>query len=255
MRQNRAVPIQTVERACDLLEILKELDGATLTEVAEEADISKSSAYNHLHTLLDRGYVEREEDTYQVGLKWLGLAGYARDNHPLYQIGREATMNLAKETGEVAALTTENGGKSVYLYQIQGENAVKYGSHLGTRLPLHATAAGKAMLAHLSSAELHDIIDRHGLAQFTEQTITHRDVLEDELATVREQGYSIDDEERIVGMRGIGAPITDESNGGLLGALAIGGSTVNIQGTKFTEKFPTIVIRHARNIEISATYS
>lgn len=247
--------IRAVERTCDLLEVLKETGGASLTEVARQAGVSKSSAYNHLQTLLERGYVEKEDDTYRVGLKWLDLVGQARDGHRLYQIGRDATISLADQTGEVAALTTENGGKSVYLYQIQGENAVQYGSRLGIRLHMHATAAGKAMLAHMSGAAVDAIIERHGLPRLTQHTITTRRELDEELALIRDRGYSVDDEERIIGMRGIGAPIIDESDEGLLGAIAIGGSTVNIQGERLTDTFPNVVMSHARTIEISATYA
>ena len=247
--------IQSVERSCRLLEALKELEGATLTELATATGISKSSVYNHLQTLATEGYVTQHGNEYRGGLKWLNLAGHARDRHPLYQVGRAATASLAEETGQVAALTTENGGKSVYLYQQRGQHAVEYGSHLGTRLHMHATAAGKAMLAAMTEQRRDAIIDRHGLPELTAQTITDRGTLDDELARTRERGYAIDDEERIAGMRGIGAAITDESEGGLLGAVAIGGSTIAIRDENFEHTFPELVTTHARTIEISASYS
>lgn len=247
--------IQSVERTCDLLEVLRELDGATVTEVAETAGIAKSSVYNHLQTLVDNGYVTQDGTTYRIGLKWLDLAGFERDHHVLYRAGRNATARLAERTRQLAALTTHNLGKSVYLYQVRGDDAVNYGSHLGVRMHMHTSAAGKAMLAEMDATDRERVIEEHGLPELTGQTITDRAALNRELSQIREQGYAIDDEERMVGMRGVAAPIISDADGQLLGALAIGGSSVNITDDRLEDGFTTMVREHARIIEISASYS
>lgn len=248
-------PIQSVIRSGDVIEIIKNLEGATLAEIYREADVSKSTAYHHLRTLESMGYVVENDGVYDLGLKYLDVAGYVRDQLPLYRFGREATESLAERTGELAVLTSENMGKSVYIYQIHGNNSVNYGSHLGTRLDMHASAAGKAMLAQIKPDRLDRFLNDHELFSHTHHTITQEEELRDELTRIRERGIALDDEERILGMRGVAAPIIDERRGDLLGAIAIGGSTITIDDNVFRETYPNIVKAHARSIEIPATYA
>ncbi|MCU4975495.1 hypothetical protein OB955_22665 [Halobacteria archaeon AArc-m2/3/4] len=125
----------------------------------------------------------------------------------IYEIAKLEVDRLAEETGELANLTIEEHGHSVNSHQVQGEQAVKVDSYVGTSVDLHATALRKSILAYLPEERIDTIIDNHGLLHRTEQTVSTREKLGEELEMVREREYAIDDEERLNGLRYVAAPI------------------------------------------------
>lgn len=247
-------PIRGVEHTLTILETLKNLEGARVSELAEQLGLSKSTIHNHLATLRQHHYVVKDTNRYYIGLRWFGLGGFARDQVKLYHLAKSTVDNLARETGELALVTTEVRGYTMYLYQTSGDLAVTTDSYPGIELPMHCTATGKAMLAHLPNERRDFILDEHGLQQQTNQSITEQQTLRKELQRIQEQGFALDDQERIDGMRGIAVPITREDTGALLGALSITGPTHRIKGERFKIELPNMIHEAAREIEINATY-
>lgn len=247
-------PVRAVEHTLAVLEALKQLDGARVSELDARLDLSKSTIHNHLATLRHNGYVVKEKDTYYAGLRWLSLGGYARDRLGLYRTAKRPVDAVAKQTQELALVTTEEGGRSIYLYQARGERAVTTDSYAGIELPMHCTGTGKAMLAAMPDERVDRILDTHGLPAQTANTITDREVLFEELATVHEQEYALDDGERIEGMRGIGVPLRGEETGALFGALSITGPANRIKGEYFRTELPELLHRTAREIEINMSF-
>lgn len=245
-------PVQSIERTCRLLQLLKTADGARIAELANQVELSEGSIHSHLATLEMFGLVSNEGGVYRLGLDCLTLGGYVRDRHPLYVAGRDGVDELAAETGELVAMTTEGNGKSVYLYQTFGDRAMSIDSHLGVQLPLHCTAAGKAILSELPTDRVEEILDAHGLPAWTERTITDREELFADLEGTRERGVSFDDEERIEGLRAIGAPVVRE--GSVLGAIAIAGPVTRMDGEYYKEELPNRLQKIRRMIEVAATY-
>lgn len=247
-------PIRAVEHTLTVLKTLKQEDGARVSELEEHLDLSKSTIHNHLATLRQNGYVVKERDTYYVGLRWLGLGGYARDRLALYRTAKPTVDELANQTHELALVTTEVAGRSMYLYQARGEQAVTTDSYLGIELPMHCTGTGKAMLASMPDEKVDRILEEHGLPERTENTITDREEMFEALETIREQEYALDDGERIKGMRGIGVPLRSEESGELFGALSITGPANRIKGEYFRSELPELIHRAAREIEINMTF-
>lgn len=247
--------VQSVEHACDIIAALHAMNGGGVTEIADRTAVSKSTVHNHLATLERAGFVVRQDGRYRLSYRFLTLGGAIRDTNPLFRMSRDHIDDLAAETGDIAAATTEEGGQNVYLYVATGPNAVTIDIHLGTRLPLHCLASGKAILASLPDQRVEAIIDEHGLPAHTPNTITDREELLGELEQIRAQGYAFDNEERIQGMRAVAAPVRSETDDSLLGAIVVSGSTIRVEGDYFREELPEIVTRRAREIEINATYS
>ena len=152
-------------------------------------------------------------------------------------------------------MAVEEHGYSVYIYQARGTKAVSLDSHLGTRRPMHATATGKSMLSHLDTDAIDDIIDRHGLATYTANTIDERDSLLTELTKIREQGYAIDDGELIDGMRAVAAPIVPDGSKEVVGSLAVTGPRNHITDSRLRTEMPETVMEIARTAGIEFTYS
>jgi len=253
MERSDAPSVAATETSFEIIEALIELDGAGTTEVAEHVDTTKSTVYNHLQTLLNKDYVVKENGIYSVGLKFLRMGEYARNCHDVAQVGPDEVDKLADKTSEMANLVVEEHGQGVFLYRAKGTDAVHMDTHTGKRLPLHATAFGKAILAELPRERVDEVIETHGLTQHTEKTITEREELYDELESIRDQGHAFDREERLEGLRCVAAPLLD-SNDRAIGAVSISGPKDRLRGEKFTDEFPNLVRASANAIEINMTF-
>ena len=214
--------LSSVRRAFDILELVEENDGIGASELATKADIPKSTAHVYLKTLSETGFVTNDDGTYRLSLRFLEFGGRVRQKQELFQVAKEEIEALSERTGEVASLGVEENGQRVLLYKSEGADAVYDKTPTGERTNLHWTALGKAILAFLPSDRVDAIIEQHGLPELTDGTITTRSELLDELETIREQKYSIEDEERRMGMRSIGVPILAE-NGDVLGSISLTG--------------------------------
>lgn len=254
-RKNENTYIQSVGNTFEIIEMLICQDNMSLSELTQRSNLSKSSIHNHLNTLANLGYVTKKDGEYQLGLRCLTLGGYARENHRLYQTAQSVVDHLAQTTGELALVTTYNDGKSIYLYQNQGSNAITTDSYPGIRLPLHCTATGKAMLAFMNRDRVKKILEQEGLSKQTKNTITSSEQLFEELDRIRDRQVALDDEERILGMRGIASPIIKRDSGQVMGALSITGPSSRIEDKEFTEKIPEIILKNAEMLEVNIMYS
>lgn len=237
-----------------ILELLKEKNEPTVTELATELELSKSSIYNYLSTLERDGYVVKEGSTYRIGLKMLDLAGHAQHNQRLYDIARDEVTALAEETGELANLLVEEHGKGIYLHRAHGDDAVKTDSYIGQEVYLHNTALGKAILAYLPRERVTEILDEHGMPATTENTVTDREELFETLREVRENKYALDDEARVKGLRCVAVPIITNDDV-VEGAISVSGPTSRFQTEQFRERLPEKLQRVANVIELNITYT
>lgn len=245
--------LKTVERTCEILDALKELEGAGVTKLADHLDMSKGGVYNHLATLHDQQYVVKNGDEYELSHRFFNLGEFVKHRSPLYTAGRSEVDRLAEETGENAHLMVEQFGKAIYYYKAQSDKGISREYHwnlLEEPDYLHWTAVGKAVLAELPRERVEEIIDTHGLGAMTEETITDPDRLFDELDEIRRKGYALNDEEQIRGVRAIGTTVLNHQ-GDVLGAISVSGPTSRIDDEKFTSEYPELVMQAANIIEVS----
>jgi len=214
--------IKTVDRAFTIIDTLDELGGAKLTDLARELDMPTSTAHTYLQTLVETGYVAREDDVYSTGLKFLKHGGQARHQMRLHTVGRSQVDQVAQQTAEVASLGIEDRGKRVLLYKSEGPNAVYDNAPVGEYTKMHWSALGKAILSQLNADRVSEIIETYGLPKRTENTITTPETLREELERTTRRGYSIENEERRVGVSSVGVPITDAEDE-LIGAMSVSG--------------------------------
>lgn len=247
-------PVKTTLRSLDIVETLREMDGARLTELADRLDLPNSTVHNHLSTLMERDYVLKDDDVYRVSLRFLDLGEYARTRRKIYELAKPEVEELAADTGEVANLLVEENGRGVYLWTAGGENAVPLDIYPGKHVPLHATAIGKCILAHLSESRIDAIVEHSGLPAKTENTITDAATLHEVLETVRDRGYAIDDEERLPGMRCIGTAVKSES-GNVIGAISVSGPTSAMPMDRLTNALAEQLLGTANVIELKVAYS
>ncbi|WP_435320960.1 IclR family transcriptional regulator [Haloarchaeobius sp. TZWSO28] len=246
--------VGATETSFTIIEFLRDEGGATVTELAANLDRSKSTVHNHLTTLNRLGYIVKEDNTYHLGLQFLDLGDIARDRWNLYQVAKQELDELVTEVGEHGQVMVEEMDRGVYIYQAKTERAVQTDSHIGTTVDLHATAVGKAYLAHLSEDRREDLLDRLELSELTPSTYTDRAALEDELASIRERGFAFNDGERFVGMRAVGAPVLGPDDQ-VLAAISVSGPATRMQGDRYRTEIPQLVAQAARIMGIRATYS
>ena len=250
---NQSRTVQAVEITLDILDLLHQRNGARVTEIANELERSKGTVHSHLATLLDREYIVKEGEEYKLSLRYLEFGEAVKQRLDIYGIIQTELDDLADESGEVAQFATEEHGQIVYLYKSKGEKAVETASSVGTRTHLHPTALGKAILAYYPRERIDEIVKQHGLPEYTDQTITSRDELLEELTTIRQRGYAFDDEEVIEGLRCVAAPV--KIDGEVFGAVSISGPSSRVKEQRFREDLPDKVLRSANVIEINAKFS
>lgn len=203
--------IQAVENAFDIIEAVGELSECGVRELANHMDLPKSTAHIYLKTLEETGYVINQNGRYQLGFRFLNIGGQIRHDNSLYQVGRKELDELAQTTSEVATLGCEEGGYRVMLYWTEPSDAVFNNVPTGEYTWMHWTALGKAILSQKSTEVIHEIIDRRGLPKSTNHTITDRDALLNEIESIRSQQYSVENEERVKGVKSVAIPIESDS--------------------------------------------
>lgn len=252
-RQTKTDGVRSVKTTFSIIEIVKRNDKAGISAIANELEIAKSTVFNHLSTLEQLGYVVKRDGTYDLGLQFLDLGYYARVRYRLYEVAKPEVDTLVAETGDRCQVMVREGTKGIYIYQASGNQSISTDSHIGTQVALHATAVGKAYLAHTPDGEREDLLSQIALSALTENTITDPEGLSAELDRIREQGYATNNEERIMGMRAIGAPIQSE-NGAVLGALSVSGPTTRLKDDYYQNELPEAVRQIARVVGIKASY-
>jgi DNA-binding IclR family transcriptional regulator len=238
--QAALAPTRTLDRGLMLLELLAERREATLTELARDADLSPSTALRLLETLRSRGFVACDQRTgvYVVGIRAFSVGSAAVRSGRLDRIALTAMRELSADLGETVSLGVPEGGHVVYIEQIEGAAAVRMSWRLGSRLPLHATAAGKVLLAWVWEAAIDARLGQPPFAALTPRTITDRGSFLEELGRVRTLGYARDDEECETGLRCVAAPLRDR-RGGVVAALSVSSTPQRMNDDRLRE-----AIRH-----------
>jgi IclR family acetate operon transcriptional repressor len=247
MGSNHGVEVGAVERTLQIVETLRELRSAGVTEIAESADLPKSSVYNHLKTLEGRGYVNKTDGTYELGLRFLPLGEAARQSHSVYRVARAETEQLGDETGINAYLSVEERGQATVIFR-HLENEIDIGS-IGTTAPLTTSSMGKAILAQLPEERVEEILDRRGLPRMTDSSIVDRAELDEELELIRQRGYALDWGEHVQRLRGVGAAVLTP-DGAVCGAISVAGPERHLRGEFFEEELPSAVLDTVNVVEL-----
>jgi DNA-binding IclR family transcriptional regulator len=243
-------PIQSVRNTFQIAETLAKLGGSSVTELADHVDMPKSTAHDYLRTMDEEGYVKTENGEYKLSYRFLDLGGKIRKRDKLYSVGRTELRKLADEVNEMASLVIEEQGQAVALHTEHAGSLRGPTAHTGGRAYLHAPAAGKAILAHTPEKRREEILKEHGLPEITENTITNRETLNEELSMIREQGYAIDQEEVFLGVRGLATIIKNKREGAVEGAISIYGPT----GGTDIDELRDRLFQAANVIEVNMTY-
>jgi len=244
--------VSAVQRGFEVIKVLRESGSVHISDVAEALDIPMSTAHVHLKTLESVGYVIQDNSGYHLALRFLRDGAIARSDLRVYSAAKSEIKDIANTTGEVANLGVEENGQRVIVYQSEGSEAVYDNAPVGEYTNMHWTALGKAILAELPSEYVREIIDHHGLPVATDSTIDEAEKLLEELETIEQRGFALEDEERRSGIRSVATPLNVD--GRVVGAVSLSGPKERFDDDRIeNELLPAL--KHSNNvIEVKVAY-
>lgn len=197
----------------------------SLSALMERTGLPRATAFRLLATLEQCGYVVKDGVDYSLGFKLFVLGNVVAEGLDLRRAAHRHLEALRDTTGETVQLAVLEDWKIVHLDRAMSTQSVAYMvSHVGAILPAYCTALGKALLTYQSEDMVEAWASTQELRRHTPNTITSVDGLLDELRRIRQRGYSIDDEERELGVRCVGAPVFDRA-GKAIAAISLGAPT------------------------------
>lgn len=200
-------------------------EGLSVRAIAEATGNSRSSTHRILQALCEEGYAEqRDEGRHIAGPKLLQLAARVFGIVPVMRVADAIMVRLVKEVGETSYLAAYSPEDQIatFVHRVETDAPVRHIQPLGTRIPLHAGAIGKAILAALPEVDTAAL----DLTPYTARTPVSLADLKKEIDTIRAKGYAISVEERVTGFAGVSAPIMGSER--VVGGLTVGVPTSRI---------------------------
>jgi IclR family transcriptional regulator, KDG regulon repressor len=237
----RLVP--AVDRAVRLLDALRrDRQPHGISELARDLGLNKATVRDILLTLNHHGLVERDAATTRFRLGY-GLYAYASalgEGSDLTAVARPFLRRLVERSGETVLLGLLDGERILIVDKEEPPSDLKISAPVGRRLPLYAGAFGKVLLAALEPARLERLLAERPPPVFTARSVAEPAAYRAALGLVRQQGYAVDDEEYLDGVRAVSAPIHG-ADGSTLAAVTVVGFSTRIGADKLTTLIAAIV--------------
>ncbi len=219
--QKHRVPV--IDKMMDVLVHLERRPGVTISDIVTGLLVPRSTIYRILNTLQLHDMVRRDADGgYFLGRRLLSLAahvGPGGQELDLITLAQPHLDRLSNELGEAVKLSIMDDAGILVLAAVQGRREYALSVAPGQRMPIHAGAASKLLLAHLSDEQIMTWLARP-LAAFSSKTITDPKRLETELARIRKQGWAEDKGENGPSIQAFAAPVFDAS-GKVVAAISV----------------------------------
>ncbi len=227
---------QSLEKALGLLKVLSDHDGLTLTELADKAGLPPSTAHRLLSTLSGHDLVACDEASqkWSIGIEALRIGMAFQRRNKILLAGRPIMTALMEATGETVNMAMLDTFQVVFISQVECQEPIRAFFRIGERRASHASGIGKALLAEMTPDRIDQFLHTHTLTRFTPATLTEHQALRDELATIRQRGWSVDDEEANPGMRCVAAAIFNEYGEARAG-ISLSGPSARLTGDRLPE--------------------
>jgi IclR family KDG regulon transcriptional repressor len=248
--------IQTVSRALDLLEQFQEGTAELgITDLSNRLNLQKNNVFRLVATLKAKNYIEINNSTgkYRLGIKTRALGQVATRLIDFSNQARPFLIELKQMCHEACYFSVIKDGYTYYLDGVESDLPVRVTQRVGSSRPLYCTAAGKIQLAFMELQKQADMLSTSEMKRHTAQTITDPANLQEELKSVLQKGYAIDDQELDVGVMEIAAPVFD-SNGAVIGALSILGPEMRLAGTRLEKELLPFLCQSASRLSSSLGY-
>lgn len=250
--------VQSLERALSILEVMAQ-QGASIsvTELSEKVDLNISTVHRLLSTLAHRGFVAQEAQSskYRLGLKLLELGNAALYRTDIRTVARPFLEELVSQCNETANLAILDEANIVYLDQVESNNLiiVKMFAQPGNRGPVHCTASGKVMLAHLPPDKIEATLAQAELSRYTNETITDSVHLRKELSRIRQEGIAIDWGEMEEHVRCVAAPVFNHE-GKVVAGISVSGPANRMTTSYMKNELADVIKSAAAKISAQLGY-
>lgn len=252
--------LASLERGLGIIFALDQhAEGLSTADLAQAAGIPRSTVYRYLSVLERYGLVSPAATgggapvRYVLGNRFIALASHVPVEHELVKRALPLIVELSNRIGETVIITQVTGLQAICIERVESPGRVRLSFEKGAVLPLHAGASARVLMAYMTDAEVQEVIDRVGLARYTDNTITDPDELRRVLAETRARGYAISDEEMDPGVRAIAAPVLDRT-GRARAAISVVGPRFRLDEAKTAMVLSLLLpIRDQLSAELSET--
>ena len=220
--------VQSVDRALTILDILARDGEASLSAMAREVGVHKSTVGRLVGVLLSHGLVESGNDGagYRLGVGCLRLAGATASRLDLAVEAQPVCNELSAQIGETTNVAITREGVAINVCQAEADTAVAMRNWIGQNTALHATSNGKVLMAHLPAVDCRALMDAQ-LERFTAQTFADPEGLAEELSRIRAHGWAYAIEEYEDGLNAVAAPVYDHS-GVVIAGISVAGPSYRL---------------------------
>ena len=226
--------VQSVDRALLIIETLAEDDeGYRLTDLAVRTGLSPSTVHRLLTTLEKRRFVQfdREESMWHIGAQSFAVGSTFVRRRNFVAQALPYLRKLRDQTRETANLAVVDDGAMVVLTRVESREIMWSVTKVGGRVPMVASGLGKALLSTYSEQDVFAIIQREGMPRLTSRSIVRAGELCKSLHDIRQQGYSVDDEEALIGLRCVSAVVYDDCSEPLA-AISVSGKASRVSNDR-----------------------
>ena len=227
--------IRSFAKGMHVLELLSDNEFLTVAQVARLMNINRASSHRFLSTLKELGYADKDDSSrYYLTSKVIELGMKVLDRFEIRKIARPFLQELSAKFNETINLGYFNGEEVLTIDKIDSTEILRMDAGIGGGEPAYCSSLGKAILAFLPDKQLTEYFQAVEIKPYTPNTVTSKNKLKKELMQIKENGYSIDDEELSVGLRCVGAPLFDH-NGQAFYAISISGPSIRMGSKKIDE--------------------
>lgn len=200
-----------VKSLCVLRELSKSRAGLTRAEIARKTGYTESIVFRIIYTMLDYGMIVKDPKTsrYSISKKFISLAYDAIGEENIISAAHDVMADIRDTLVETVMLGILSENEVIMIDQVFGKNFFSFTGRVGLKCPLNSSAPAKAILAFLPEGEVADILARAEFSRFTANTITDKCRFSDELRSVRQCGYAVDNQEYLNGANCVGVPVFD----------------------------------------------
>lgn len=194
----------------------------TTSQISQRTGIPRAAVRRCLYTLAKLGFVAEEDNRlFSLRPRVLKLGHAYLATAPLAHAAQPVLRYISSTLNESASVAILDGDEILYIARASTARIMSVDLHIGSRLPAYCTSMGRVLLAHSSAEALDAYLERTKLIQYTPRTIVSREGLRSTLASVRENGYALVDQELEIGLRSIAVPIYG-AEGRAVAALNVG---------------------------------
>ncbi|WP_347254627.1 IclR family transcriptional regulator [Leminorella grimontii] len=228
MENNKKSKVPALSRAIDILDFVAENGHCTITDVATSLMLPKSSLYLMIDELKRLRLLAQSDDgSLRLGLKLMELGSRSVEQLDLRKIAKDHLTRLMLDTGLVCHLGILDGDDPIYLLKIDSQSTIQVRSWEGKRVSLYSSALGKCLLAWAGPQRQKELMSAIDFKVMTPYTLSCEEELVRELTLIRQRGWSFDNQEDLLNIQCISAPVFDSSHR-LVAAISAVGTTLQV---------------------------